>query len=114
MTPDLGALTRTYPFVRALGAGGQGVVYLSHQATLARPVVVKVLTARDDEARRRFEREAQLLKRVTHASVAPLVDYGCEGGWLYQVTVYQEGETLRKVLQAAAPLALPEAVAIAR
>ena len=55
-----------YRIERQLGEGGIGAVYRALDTKLGRPVAIKVLSQEvaDAEARRRFQREAQLAFRV--------------------------------------------------
>ena len=99
-----------------LGAGGMGRVYRAFDPRLGREVAIKALAddIRDDPTSlRRFEREARALANLNHANVATI--YGLEllDGQPYLVLELVEGETLLQRL-ARGPLALPEALEVAR
>jgi serine/threonine-protein kinase len=99
-----------------LGAGGMGQVYRARDSRLNREVAIKVLPpkfAADPESMARFSREAQLLAALSHPNIAVL--YGLEetGGASALIMELVEGQTLAHRI-AAGPLALDEAVAIAR
>ena len=61
-----------YRILDRLGQGGMGVVYLAEQAHPRRQVALKVLRmdATAEQARARFTREAEVLARCSHPSIA--------------------------------------------
>jgi len=67
-----------YRIVEKIGAGGMGVVYRAHDEQLDRDVAIKVLppgTLSDENARRRFRREAMALARLNHPHVGAVYDF---------------------------------------
>ncbi|MGH9662562.1 MAG: serine/threonine-protein kinase, partial [Bryobacteraceae bacterium] len=100
-----------YEILELLGAGGMGEVYRAHDPRLGRDVALKVLSAvfaRDADRMARFQREAQVLASLNHPNIATL--HGLEESGEVRALVMElvEGATL------AGPLALPDALAIAR
>jgi len=85
-----------------LGRGSMSVVYAAHREGSDDPVAIKVLTQSQKYPvlRRRFEREARLLKEVgRHPHIVELIDYGIlESGVPCMVMEYIDGETLRQVI----------------
>lgn len=72
-----------YRIVEKIGAGGMGVVYRAHDEQLDRDVAVKVLppgTLSDENARRRFRREAMSLAKLNHPHVGAVYDFGQQDG----------------------------------
>lgn len=70
--PDLEIIER-------LGAGGMGTVYQVRQKRLDRFAALKVLTCRPefhDSFSLRFEREAQVLARLSHPHIVAIYDFG--------------------------------------
>jgi hypothetical protein len=67
-----------YTMVRRLGAGGMGTVYEARDHELGVSVAVKIVRAPDDEAMRRFKREIQLAREVTHPNVCRIYDLGVD------------------------------------
>jgi serine/threonine protein kinase len=67
-----------YEPVDKIGQGGMGAVFLVHDRELDRPVAMKVLHARPDdaEAAARMTREARVLARLEHPSIVPVHDCG--------------------------------------
>jgi serine/threonine protein kinase/tetratricopeptide (TPR) repeat protein len=105
-TPAIGALLGHYRVLEQVGRGGMGVVFRARDEQLARDVAVKVLppgTFPNENARKRFLREARLLAKLSHPNVAMAFDFGQQGGIDYLVTEYVPGITLDAKL-AAGPL----------
>src|SRR5437764_2501038 len=96
-TPAIGAMLGHYLLLEQVGRGGMGVVFRAHDEQLARDVAVKVLppgTFPDENARKRFLREARLLAKLNHPNVAMAFDFGQQDGIDYLVTEYVPGITL--------------------
>ncbi|MFI7643069.1 serine/threonine-protein kinase [Nonomuraea sp. NPDC049400] len=81
-----------YRLFGRLGAGGQGVVYLS-QGPDGRPVAVKVL--REGLADERFAKEIEAARRVEPFCIAQVLDASL-GGRPYIVTEYVDGPSLQQ------------------
>ncbi len=91
-----------YEIIALLGAGGMGEVYRARDTRLDRTVAIKILPAHlsgDDEARRRFEREARAVSSLSHPNICALYDVGRHGDSSYLVMEYLEGETLAERLR---------------
>jgi eukaryotic-like serine/threonine-protein kinase len=96
-TPAIGATLGHYRLLEQIGRGGMGVVFRAYDERLARDVAVKVLppgTFPDENARKRFLREARLLAKLNHPNVAMAFDFGQQDGIDYLVTEYVPGITL--------------------
>ena len=67
-----------YTFVKELGRGGMGTVYLAEDRELNRLVAVKVINTPDmtDDLRRRMIREAQIIAGLEHPGIVPVHDVG--------------------------------------
>jgi serine/threonine protein kinase len=95
-----------YTLETLLGAGAMGVVYKARHALLPRPAAVKLLhpEARSDEARRRFEREAQLTSLLTHPNTISIYDFGrTTDGAFYYVMEYVDGVDLQTLVDREGP-----------
>src|SRR5262249_32737779 len=95
--PAIGALLGHYRILEQIGHGGMGVVFRARDEQLERDVAVKILppgTFPDENARRRFRREARVLARLNHPNVAIAFDYGQQDGIDFLVTEYVAGITL--------------------
>ncbi len=87
-----------YTVVRRLGAGGMGVVYLAEDKVTGKQVVLKLIRpalVQSATAVQRFIREGLTARDVRHPNVIAMHDVGDEGGQLYLVMEYLDGETLR-------------------
>ncbi len=88
-----------YQIVDEIGRGGMAIVYRAHQASLNRPVAIKVLSgelARDPGFRERFQREAHAVAQLAHPNILPVYDFGEDAGsgMVYFVTQFVDGGTL--------------------
>ncbi len=91
------ALNGRYELQALIGEGAFGRVYRGRDRRLARPVAVKVIKpwwAEDPEWVRSFEREAQLLARVSDPGIVQIFDVGRAREGLFYVAELVEGESL--------------------
>jgi serine/threonine protein kinase len=92
-----GTIIGRYRLVRTLGEGGMGSVYEAVHVDLGKRVAMKILrpeVARVADSRARFLREGRTAASIHHAHVVEVFDVGQEGGSLYLVMEYLEGENL--------------------
>jgi serine/threonine-protein kinase len=92
-----------YRLTRKIGSGGMGDVYLADDTKLERRVAVKLLPAQrglDEEARRRFLREAQAAARLDHPAIVTVFEVGESGDRPFIVMRYVEGRTLADYISA--------------
>jgi eukaryotic-like serine/threonine-protein kinase len=110
------ALAGRYAVEREVGHGGMAVVYLARDCRHDRVVALKVLQERFTEVlgSERFLREIRLAARLHHPHLLPLYDSGEAGGFLYYVTPYIEGGSLRDRLVAEGRVALVPALRLTR
>jgi len=96
-----------YEFLRKIGAGGSGVVYLATDTLLQRPVVLKLLKRGAlslEQVRTTQLREARLASAIDHPNVCAIYDVGeaesDTGGEdeAYIVMQYIPGKSLDKVI----------------
>jgi len=86
-----------YRLLGKLGEGGMGVVHLARQEGLGRQVALKMLpphAARNEVARRRFEREIAALSRCDHPNVVKILASGEERHTPYYAMELIEGKDL--------------------
>src|SRR5215467_12872979 len=95
--PTLGTLLGHYRVLEEVGHGGMGVVFRARDEQLERDVAVKILPSQifpNENARKRFRREARVLAKLNHPNVAMAFDYGQHDGIDYLVTEYVGGTSL--------------------
>ena len=91
------SLANQYEFTSELTGGGMSRVFVAHERSLGRNVVVKVLAPELAGAVNveRFRREVQLAARLQHSHIVPVLSAGEANGLLYYTMPYVEGESLR-------------------
>ena len=80
-----------YALRERIGAGGFGAVYRAYQTTVGREVAIKVILpglANQPEFIRRFEGEAQIIARLEHPHIVPLLSPGREIGLCCDISRY--------------------------
>src|SRR6195952_126003 len=92
---------KQYEFVRKIGSGGSGVVFLANDTQLQRPVVLKVLkrgTQTPEQIRTTQLREARLASAIDHPNVCSIYEVGEADDEAYIVMQYIPGKSLDKVI----------------
>src|ERR1700676_3604718 len=94
--PSPGMQIGPYRLESQIGEGGMGSVYLALDTKLNRPVAMKFLSddVADAAARRRFQREAQMVSSLNHPHIVTVYDVGEFEGRQYLVTEFVDGGTL--------------------
>ncbi|MEV6389268.1 serine/threonine-protein kinase [Nocardia xishanensis] len=90
----VGEVFAGYRIERVLGRGGMGTVYLAGHPRLPRLIALKLLDRglyADEEARRRFEREADVVARLDHPNIVSVLDRGADEGVLWISMQYVDG-----------------------
>jgi eukaryotic-like serine/threonine-protein kinase len=110
------ALAGRYAVEREVGHGGMAVVYLARDFRHERMVALKVLQERFTEVLgpERFLREIRLAARLHHPHLLPLYDSGEANGYLYYVTPFIEGGSLRDRIASEGRVALGPALRLTR
>jgi eukaryotic-like serine/threonine-protein kinase len=105
-----------YTLARELGGGGMSRVFVAHDNTLGRDVVVKVIAPELAEgvSADRFSREVKLAARLQQANIVPVLTSGSSGALPYYTMPFVTGESLRARLAAGTRLTVPQAVSILR
>lgn len=86
-----------------LGKGGMGAVYRAVDTTTGEPVALKTLlpaTENDPALKRRFAREAEVIRRLQHPNFVRLVEFGeREGEPSYVAMELLDGDALNQILE---------------
>jgi serine/threonine-protein kinase len=112
---QVGQVLDKYELLERVGQGGMAIVYRGIDRQLKRVVAIKVLhkhLADYQEARDRFEREAQAVAKLRHENIVEIFDYsGADAaevaGSSYIVTEFIDGKTLKQQITDR-PLGYPE------
>lgn len=89
-----------------LGQGGMGTVYRARHPRLPRLVALKLLhraVSEDEELRRRFELEANVVARLDHPGIVGIYDRGTQDGHLWISMQYIAGTDAARVDPRTAP-----------
>ena len=118
--PYLGRLIgRRFVVSAVIGHGSIGRVYRAHQKGIGREVVLKIFKTEEmvderqrqdlgltmqqarESAQERFEREAQVLGRLSHPNCVTIHDFGQaeDGSFLYIAMEYVAGMTMRRAIK---------------
>ena len=111
----IGQTISHYKITEKLGEGGMGVVYKAEDTKLKRSVALKFLAPhllQDEEARKRFHREAQAAAALNHPNVCTIHEIGEADGKTFLAMAFIEGESLDKRIEQS-PLPLKDALEIA-
>ncbi|MCB1092058.1 MAG: serine/threonine protein kinase, partial [Verrucomicrobiae bacterium] len=99
---EVAAMLPGYAVTGILGRGGMGAVYRGTQASLDRPVAIKLLPPElgaDPEFEARFRREAKAMARLNHPNIVQIYDFGTTaGGHHYFVMEYVDGTDLHRLI----------------
>ncbi len=108
------ALEGRYRIEREIGEGGMATVYLAHDERHNRNVALKVLKAELAAVvgAERFLAEIETTAQLTHPHILPLHESGEADGFLFFVTPYIEGDTLRDKIDREKQLSVAEALKI--
>jgi len=108
---QVGQVLDKYELLERVGQGGMAVVYRGIDRSLKRTVAVKILhkhLSDYQEARDRFEREAQAVAKLRHENILEIFDYSAKAGSeSYIVTEFIDGQTLKQFITER-PITFPE------
>src|ERR1700733_12242941 len=108
---QVGQVLDKYELLERVGQGGMAIVYRGLDRSLKRTVAIKVPhkhLADYQEARDRFEREAQAVAKLRHENILEIYDYAARTeAEAYIVTEFIDGQTLKQFITAR-PIGFPE------
>ncbi|MBL8827326.1 MAG: SUMF1/EgtB/PvdO family nonheme iron enzyme [Planctomycetaceae bacterium] len=102
-----------YLVLDRIGAGGMGQVFKARHRRMDRLVALKVMASaamKDQEAVKRFQREAKAAARLIHPNIVTAFDAGENGGVHFLVMEFVDGHDLSGYIKEHGPLAVPQAV----
>lgn len=104
-----------YRLLSVLGEGTTASVYRAVETATNLERAIKVLSpafARHNDARTRFEREAETMAKLHHPNIVSVFDYGLDGERFYIVMEQVRGGTLMERVEAHGPLPLRQAASV--
>ncbi|HUR92227.1 MAG TPA: serine/threonine-protein kinase [Gemmatimonadaceae bacterium] len=110
------SLGNTYELKRELGGGGMSRVFLAHDRSLGRDVVVKLLLPElaAGVSIERFRREIAIAARLQHPNIVTVLSAGEVGGLPYFTMPFVRGESLRTLLERGERIEIRRAIRILR
>ncbi|MEZ6041338.1 MAG: serine/threonine-protein kinase [Planctomycetaceae bacterium] len=110
---------RIGPFLieKQLGAGGMGIVYLATYEPAGKKVALKVLTpalSSDAKLLKRFEREIDILKKMSHPNIVKYYGGGTKDGQRYYAMEFVDGGSLQDVLKKRGRLNVEQTIQVGR
>lgn len=91
-------IAEIYEIQEKIGAGGGGIVYLGRHLRLDKQVVLKADKRTLKTGTDTLRREVDMLKDLSHTYIPQVYDFVQEGGVVYTVMDYIEGESLDRLL----------------
>ena len=99
MQENMPLIADTYKIIGEIGSGGGGIVYMGEHTRLGKKVVLKAdkrnLSAKPEVLRR----EVDALKNLSHTYIPQVYDFIEEGGVVYTVMDYIDGDSFDKPLK---------------
>ncbi len=110
----VGSVVAGCRLLESVGRGSMGEIYRAHHERLDRDVAVKLISiaANDGEAADRLLAEARAIAKLEHPNVVRVYDVGVEGGRLFIVMQYLEGQNLKARFDEEGALPLDEVFSV--
>jgi tRNA A-37 threonylcarbamoyl transferase component Bud32 len=111
-----GTTLSSYHDLKLIGRGGMAEVY-SATTPKRKAVAIKVLRATlasEEQFRKRFMREAQIVSGLEHPNIVRVMDFGDENGAYYIVMELLSGPDLNNLLKQEKQITLPKTVDLLR
>jgi len=108
-----------YNITGEIGRGAMGIVYKGEDPVIGRPVAIKTirfdtltLAKEQENAQRRFMREARSAGSLSHPNIVTIYDVGEDEGLTYIVMEFIEGQSLEELITAGQRFSMDEIIAI--
>ena len=105
----------TFQILEDLGHGGMGGVYIGFDSRTKMLVAIKTLFSefsRDEAYVRRFQREAEVYRKLSHPNIVAFVDAGFENGSYFIAMEHVKGQALDSIIKNSGALPFDSAVKI--
>ena len=109
-------LNGRYQLIEQRASGGMAIVYRARDLSLSRIVAIKVLRpslTNDATFLVRFRQEARNVANLSHPNIVTVYDFGQDGNTYYIVMEYVDGQDLKKIIKAEAPLPIDRTLNLA-
>src|ERR1700737_483859 len=87
-----------YGLLKRLRRGGMSEVFLALDEQTQQQVAIKIVTNSDSDCIKRLQREARVLRKLSHPHILPLLDDGISGSYYFLVMPYMQRGNLRERL----------------
>lgn len=88
MSSLTGRIFGNYQIFESVGRGGMATVYRARDRRTNQDVAIKFISpalSENEQFIRRFRREVKVVARLDHPNIVPVLDYGEQDGYAYQV-----------------------------
>jgi serine/threonine protein kinase len=88
MSSLTGRIFGNYQIHESVGRGGMATVYRARDRRTSQDVAIKFISpalAENEQFIRRFRREVKVVAQLDHPNIVPVLDYGEQDGYAYQV-----------------------------
>ena len=88
MSSLTGRVFGNYQIYESIGRGGMATVYRARDRRTSQDVAIKFISpalAENEQFIRRFRREVKVVAQLDHPNIVPVLDYGEQDGYAYQV-----------------------------
>jgi len=106
-----------YRFIRKIGEGGMGEIWLAEDEQIGRKLAIKILNpllASKPDLVERFRQEARIQANLTHPNIVSVYAFFQHEDRYYLVMEFAEGVTLRELINHIGPIPFPRAIHILR
>ena len=88
-----------YKIIQKIGSGGFGIVYKAKQLSTGETVAIKKISINNStEKYQRTIKEIDLLKNLSHPNIVKYYDFFDDGEFIYLITEFLEGGTLKQYM----------------